>query len=206
MAIKPYLAKGHPVGLSHYSFLRASTSASFWQNPRITSFLPHQAVFPPLSNLSLEFLQLPASSLLPDESIRFPWTQRGFNGTHHSHQTNFVCDPLSSAQEIPLEVARARQPCGPDDRCCPAYHPVLQWCGTNFRSRAGPKSTRHYQCWSSPRILICTITPTLQISTFSPQGMSKITSGARNWNGWISAMLSYSPNRASLKSQSTGRP
>jgi hypothetical protein len=206
MAIKPYLAKGHPVGLSHYSFLQASTSASFWQNPRTTYFLPLQAVFLPLPDFPLEPPQLPANFLLPDASIRLLWMQTGFNGTHHSHQTNFVRNPLSSAQEIPLGVARARQSCVLDGRRCPAYPLVLQWCGTNFRSQAGPGSTRYYQCWSSPCTLIRTITPTLQISTFSSQEMLKITSGARYWNGWILAMVLYFPNYASLKSQSTSRP
>ena len=54
-----------------------------------------------------------------NESLR---TQTGCNGTHHSHQTNFSRDPPSSAQEIPLEAARARQlACAPDDKCCAAY-------------------------------------------------------------------------------------
>ena len=57
------------------------------------------------------------------------------------------------------------------------------------------------------------MTPTAQMSTFSSHGAPRMTSGARYWYGWMSPVYvpvpmlpSPPPNRASPKSQSTGRP
>ena len=55
-----------------------------------------------------------------------------------------------------------------------------------------------------------TMTPTAQMSTFSSHGAPRMTSGARYWYGWMSPVYVSVPisrlNRASPKSQSTGRP
>ena len=85
-------------------------------------------------------LQFPA-----DRCVKKTPANRDSRSTHHSHQTNSVCDPLSSAQEIPSEVAQARRSYAQGDRYCPVYSLDLLWCKTNFRSQAGPRSTNSYR-------------------------------------------------------------
>ena len=86
-------------------------------------------------------LHLPVAKRVNKNSVNS--TNRTQWQTHRSRQTNSVRDTLLCAQEIPSEVVRAGRSYARGDRCCPAYPLVLQWCGTNFRSQAGPRSTRH---------------------------------------------------------------